>query len=356
MLKLMRTKLKQLQKDQNGIASIIIVVVIILILTLVVLAMSRNANREQRQALDRQLSSAAFYAAESGINDTINYVRGNLTTAPKEKTQCDVSGDNRFQDFPDGKLSDDADGLIQYSCVLYDLDPKTIQVTVDDSSTIIPIQNSQGSGVSSLTLEWEQEDSPIDFTGCPDGANTTIPGSWFSNCDAGMLRIEIIDPNKLSRQDLVDNNFTAFVFPTRPGSTNNSIIFPNGKDANQGVFGYGNCDPNASGAKCSIRIDSIGLNDDSRLFIRVRSLYKPSNLIISGQNNVVGRDSVEFLNAQVMIDSTGKANDVLRRLQVRVPVTPKYDIPSFAIQTTDDLCKLIDIYPAKAQDADSCNY
>ena len=68
----MRTKLKQLQKDQNGIASIIIVVVIILILTLVVLAMSRNANREQRQALDRQLSSAAFYAAESGINDTIN--------------------------------------------------------------------------------------------------------------------------------------------------------------------------------------------------------------------------------------------------------------------------------------------
>lgn len=62
----MKTK-NNLNNNQSGIASMVIVILIMTLLTLIVLAMTQNSNREQRQALDRQLNSQALYAAESGL-------------------------------------------------------------------------------------------------------------------------------------------------------------------------------------------------------------------------------------------------------------------------------------------------
>ena len=42
--------------NQQGLVSIVVTMLLILVMTLVVLGMSRNSIREQRQALDRQLS------------------------------------------------------------------------------------------------------------------------------------------------------------------------------------------------------------------------------------------------------------------------------------------------------------
>jgi hypothetical protein len=45
--------------------------------------------------------------------------------------------------------------------------------------------------------------------------------------------------------------------------------------------------------------------------------------------------------AQAVIDSTGKAQDVLRRIQVNVPLraTSQNELSDYAIQSTDAICK-----------------
>jgi hypothetical protein len=47
--------------------------------------------------------------------------------------------------------------------------------------------------------------------------------------------------------------------------------------------------------------------------------------------------------AQTLVDSTGKAQDVLRRIQVRIPTNNGYDIPD---GTHADICKQYDLEPA----------
>jgi hypothetical protein len=45
--------------------------------------------------------------------------------------------------------------------------------------------------------------------------------------------------------------------------------------------------------------------------------------------------------AQAVIDSTGKAQDVLRRIQVHVPLTPSSEnsLSDYALQSSEALCK-----------------
>ena len=54
---------------------------------------------------------------------------------------------------------------------------------------------------------------------------------------------------------------------------------------------------------------------------------------------------VEFVGAQVEIDSTGKAADVLKRIRVRKSIgdLSRKLFPEFAIQSKESICKLIEV-------------
>lgn len=342
-------KKDQIIKNEQGIASVIVTVMIILIATLIVLAMSQNAMRSQRQALDRQLDSEAYYAAESGINDSVEFIRSNASSSdlPKQKEKCDTNafGPSSLSKIPQGSVS--TDSLVKYTCILYDLIPTTLQYSVSDKSTIIPIQDADGEGVTSLNFEWENKNAvATEFNGCPGAGDISLPESWFDNCDAGILRVEVIDPNVLNRGDLVRNDFVSFIMPTKPGSITTALSINDGDKNKKGVFGYGKCDPaRVDGAKCRITIGGIGIQGSSRMYLRIKSIYADSNLIITGKKDSRGHEPVKFLNAQMIIDSTGKASDILKRIQVRVPLLPKYDLPEFAINSTDGICKKMNVYP-----------
>ena len=98
----MLNKNQKLRTDQKGIASLVIVILIMFLLTLIVLAMTRNTNQQQRQALDRQLNSQAFYAAESGVNDAFHYL-ANTPGVADTKEDCEPHPDADTGDyFPGG--------------------------------------------------------------------------------------------------------------------------------------------------------------------------------------------------------------------------------------------------------------
>ena len=71
--------------------------------------------------------------------------------------------------------------------------------------------------------------------------------------------------------------------------------------------------------------------------MRLQSIYNDTKVTISNLTTASGETS--FKNAQYMIDVTGRANNVFRRIQVRMPQKSNGRIPDFALLTADTICK-----------------
>ncbi len=76
--------------------------------------------------------------------------------------------------------------------------------------------------------------------------------------------------------------------------------------------------------------------------MRVRAIYRNASVTIREFN---GATQLDTADAQTSVDSTGKVNDTIRRIEVRVPNNKNYPIPDFGAQTADALCKQITVAP-----------
>lgn len=376
---LMKKQKLSLKDDQRGIASIIISVFVILILSLVVLNMSRDASREQRQALDRQLSSQAFYAAESGINDAVRYIT-QAEDPPAQKPNCNpMQGQNQIPGFS-STLGDS----ISYTCVIYKTQLETLEY--DNISTtksqIIPIEVT-GATLDSLEISWKAKEGDVPpervnsrtFTGCPAGtfynssSGTRFPsapdyGAHTDNkCDAGFLRMELVDARgTLNRTNLINNSFVGFAVP-RWGGTVPTIPVSSGQGSSKGVVSEARCQNNTG--RCTVRIGGLNLAPGQKMYLRIGSVYKsPDDLVINGvaaSSPTGSTEELRFINAQILVDVTGKAADVLKRLQVRVPLgtnatqEEEFRFPELAIQA-DSICKRLQVLPpSSGSSIDECD-
>jgi len=344
-------KYKNLKNNEQGIVSMIIVIFVILLLTLIVLAMSRNANREQRQALDRQLSSQAYYAAESGINDVADYVVRSKGTPGfrEESTDCAT--------LPGKNKQINALGPVEYTCILYDASPDSLEFgPVDTSSAEITpiIPKVAGGELANLNIYWDQTGGNGNMTNCKNKSVSEFPtiNNYLTDtntnpCSAGVLRVELIDARNLNRDTLAENDFVAFLVPgERAGPT---IAYSSARGADGGRVVSAECSDGGTPRKCHATITGIGLKSGERMYLKLRSLYTNNNVVVTGVSNNPGQ-AVEFENAQLKVDSTGKANDVLKRLQVRIPLTAQYALPDFVIQTADSICKRIAVTGTSSTD------
>ncbi len=328
----------QIRSNQEGIVAIIVAVTLTVVMSLIILAIAQSSNREQRQSLDRQLSDQAFYNAESGINDVANYLYKNLQTIPAipiDKTTClpeiPTSGGVTIN-----YTLPDASGTNKYTCLMYDKAPKTIQYDSLSLSSpkVVPIQavNDAGSPVvvHTLTFSWDDATDRNAAIGC------NIANELPDACTYGGLRVESVTPGP-TRDVIRQASLIAFMLPTTAASSDivvGALSYPE----SQGILSNTTCNGPAGTRRCSKTISGI---DRSTLYLSLRSLYQPINLTISGKD--AGGTDVRFKDSQVVIDSTGKASDVLRRVQVRVPANSQYSYPGFAIQSRDSICKILTV-------------
>jgi type IV pilus assembly PilX-like protein len=313
----------RIHRNQEGVVTIVIVILIMLLMSLIVLAMSRNASREQRQALDRQLNSQAFYAAESGINNFL----AEINNLPDESDDCE-----------DQTLSGPlvAGSVIEVTCVLYDKTPDTLifsEITLSEAK-VVPLQSADGIGTLNISFEGKDVTSPS-YNGCNSFNGENFPPRPVNNCSGGILRLEIIRSNS-ARSELLSETTTLFIVPSNSSGTGNYSY-----DAGQqGKVVRANCHTGNTPNDCKININNLGLGPNQRMYLSMRSIYQPNAL-------EVGSNSGSFKNAQIMVDSTGKANDILKRLQVRIPVHALSGAvnPSFSVQSSTDVCKLLQVMP-----------
>lgn len=285
-------------RGQQGFVAIFSVIIIMMVMTLIAIGFASLAQRAQRRTLDNQLSVQAYYAAESGVNDAIEFL---------ESGNGDYVRENCNDSLPSGFPAPTIDGVlgVEYTCLLI-TDAEDLRYT-NISSTIATIKSEDGSNFNTIAFEWTGSGEPFN-----SDENFPTANGWGNRVD--VLRVDLTQINNLDRSSLINNSYTFFLYPLS-GSGTNSTSLPIPSETNKGQRIMTSCNQDGSIWVCRVE---IGIAPGNNFAVRVKGLYgNPFNLTITPTFNNTTR---RLADGQKNIDVTGKANDVLRRIQVRVPV------------------------------------
>jgi hypothetical protein len=350
-LKLMKQG-KQTKKE-DGFAAILVAMIMLVILSLLTVGFAELMRSEQESATNKHLSSQAFYAAEAGINDATRAINAGYD---KIKRECKpLESDDPAVDGDEFLQKDTIGDSASYSCLLIDPQPPTLEYgAVDtDESKVVFLTGAKVTGdvveervIGSMYIGWQDPDG----TENPDGSTTFRTTGGFPQAkdwkSPAVLRMSLVpmSASMLSRQNLIENNFAAFLYPNGSSGGVANVSYLSGRGSEGGVLANGNCATAKSPRPCGVTIRDLG---ESSYMLTMRSIYKKSRVTIKIFDQETG-EQLRIKNAQVLVDSTGKAQDVLRRVQARVPVRSTYPHTDYGIETAGNLCKQLQLRPASS--------
>lgn len=342
--------MSKLGREENGAASFIVVIFLAIILSVLTIGFVRLAINEQRDSTDDDLTKRAFYAAESGTEDAKRAIReyldGTITPA-----QFGASDDCKppTSGFYDPVLSTDPGLDVEYTCQLIDLTPERYFGKLDgaNQTITIPLVPESGETITSLEIKWHMNNPIADGgdgqliseIGLPDPSVTALRSvnAWNTSPyrHPAMLRANIFShgTGNLSSADISNptNQHVSFLYPNRSGTS------PAGNVANVGGgIKNANCNGTAAAGAlvCSETFD--GFSGGRTYYLRLTSLYRGAQFELI-MNTTSGQAS--FKDAQAVIDVTGRAADVYRRVRTTVNLNNFADLPGEAISSLDAICK-----------------
>jgi Tfp pilus assembly protein PilX len=346
----------RLRTNNYGMVSMMVTLIMMLVISMIVLGFAQVSRREQRASLDRQLSTQAFLAAESGVNDARKIIQNNIGSGKSlQKDACDQSGSGPGSAYTgltyDGSLKGypvDPTNNVAYTCLLVSTQLNNIhqQVSSDGPSSTIPIHPDGAGTLNTLHIKWDvdrsQNPSPKPSQ-CrtPDKPLTFPTGNW--DCDFGVLRLDIVptDSQYLNRTDLMKRQKTFFLYPTF-GGTSAQVDYGN----DSGKVGRMKCDVDG----CIVDLTNIDAGNSTNYAVRVSSLYVDGTLDITASNQ--SDQDMKLADAQALIDATGRAQDILRRIQVRLSLLSTSNVPSGALDSGGAICKRFQIGQSSFTNAD----
>ena len=325
------------KKHESGIVSIMVTMVMLIVISLIVLGFAEISRTEQRNTTDAQLSVSAYYGAESGINDALAVISAYYPPGQQIPVKPDCNVDNNLADpyhWLNGTVNNN--DKVSYTCLTVNPTPITLTYSAKTSSTVIPLTST--TPFSSLNLDWgiaSNSSGPNpNFCNTPPG--TFPPANTWGNCYFPVLRVDLLNANgQLARggaNDWSNDTSTMFLVPSTTIAQSQQASM----SSHIGVYGV-----SCSSTDCRENINlniapNVNSSGGDSYYMRVTTLYRTnSKLTISANNNV------NFTGSQVIIDSTGKAQDILRRIEVAVDLTGSnaYEVPSGALITEDSVCK-----------------
>ncbi len=347
------------QHNDKGFAAIVVTLIVMSIVVLISVGFVRIVSREQRASIDRQLSTQAFYAAETGVNDAAENLKDQSyldSLGSTGKEDCDVSDTSLWAPV--------LDESIEYTCVLIDPEPADLvydSITSDVRVIILRAEDSNGNEVAigGLDVEWQAEPEPENPNFVSFG--TDFPTSWPSG--AGVLRGALTPLSNVDRDSLIENTFTVFLRPysgspvtaSSPPPVNTLYAAGDVNIDGQGRILQVPCNADTEPMFCRARINGLGASEG--YLMTVRSIYENSSLRLSSTNGE------SFKGEQAVVDSTGRASDVLRRIQTRLRLRDDYAFPGFALQVGNNrdeqggACKSYTFYPGVGNPIDGrCAY
>ncbi|HEX6258776.1 MAG TPA: hypothetical protein VFZ48_04820 [Candidatus Saccharimonadales bacterium] len=369
-------------KLQHGAVSIFIVIFFALLLSVITLGFIRLTTQEQQQALKNDLSQSAFDSAEAGVEDAkralIQYRRAcesnpsgvecNRYKTAFNANECStltgpLAAELGLRIDGEGGVNvatntQDADLSQSYTCLKIALSTIDYKRKLEaNTSDLVPLDGV--ANFDTVTVNWFVASD----AGLPTGTPFEIPATndgfpaaeTWPNATPPVMRVQLIQYPKagFSQADLEDGSSTLFLYPAQSGGVvDNEVPFTRYARKNPNESVTINCSPDSSGYACTAHLKltgSLAMTNAKAAFLRVTPIYKGTTFQLKLNDGDVNFDGV-----QPLVDSTGRANNVFRRVESRIrfdEATGSY--PENALETTGDICKSF-VISAEALNQGAC--
>jgi Tfp pilus assembly protein PilX len=372
------------QRTQSGAVSLFVVIFAALLMTVVTISFVQLMVKDQQQATTSDLSQSAYDSAQAGVEDAkrlllldqscrnnpdfserCDDVAAALTPAPgSTETACGAIarglgiGDPNTETLVQQSAGSNDSKLDQaYTCVKIGVDTGDFKGEVAANQTsLVPLQGT--SDFDTVELSWFTK---TDVAGDDASANPTIgfPSTgtdvnlppvgdkWKVNYPA-LMRTQFMQTGSRftlsdfdnSQPDNKSNANTLFLYPASAGTNNKSFAL-DGRRSPTNAPQPVRCQQNfvTSEYACTVRLTIPTPIDGSatrNAFLRLSALYNGAHFQVK---LLRGSAEVPFKGVQPVVDSTGRANDLFRRVQARVQLTSDMTYPDAVIDLDGDLCK-----------------
>ncbi|MDB5165146.1 MAG: hypothetical protein JWM00_36 [Candidatus Saccharibacteria bacterium] len=382
-------KYHQTKNRQQGAVSLFVVIFTALLVIIVTVGFVQLMVRNQQQATQSDLSQSAYDSALAGVEDAKRaMVISKKCASDPAPTVCqgiDAKLDSQqcstLSAIFDGSATDERkiqqsvsdESLDQaYTCV------KIIQNTPDytrkglqpGKSHLIPLRVAPGESFDKIEIKWfTRDDISEDFSG-----DNTLPANYASmpfpmsgddtrwgKTAPPLLRTQLIKTgssftlSSLETTGGLGNANTLFLYPTNigldvpfsadPGIDGPIHSTPQSVKCNNSQFSEGDY-------ACTVTLTLP--EPTSGAYLRLSALYNKTRYKVVMKN---GDAVVRFHGVQPEVDSTGRANDLFRRVNARIQFeSTDFPYPEDAVDLYGSLCKDFSVTSKiEHYDAGRCN-
>lgn len=382
-----------LKNNQDGFVSLFSTIFFMLLITVITLGFIQIMSTEQQQSIDNDLSASALAAAQSGIEDAKRAILKYFSlpagaqkstyltqmTSPKSDTCDALTNSSIATDLnlsSTGNVVNNAQINQAYTCLSVNLDsPDYISQSSAGKSQVVPLK-AVGGSFEQIKVSWHLLSTAVgtDGDGLPGSPSGTSPyyaagpllypqiasgtsPSWSRYGYPAYLRAELMGypSGSFSRADLTQRSRSVLLVPSQTGTSSTTPVNFGSADPNPGTFGQSElqpttikCDPTPNtdigGYACTALLElptgAQYASGSNTYFLRLTPIYGQTHFRVA---LVHSGNEVNFDQVQPTIDSTGRANDVYRRLQARVLVNQLSNYPEFAAESANTICKNMQI-------------
>ena len=362
----------------KGAVSIFAVIFSTLLLTVLTVGFMGLMISAQQRAINNDLSQSAYDSALAGVEDAKRVVRacanGNVDacSALEAASDCQVVARakvNGSVDQPETVIASNSSSGQSfdqaYTCVNIDMDSVDYLFEAQSGRAhIVPLRATQT--IKKITIEWftleDNNNAPARTPTSSPGSSTSLPpiASWNSSAPS-LIRAQLITPGEsfsLSSLDESSSSRTLFLRPANmsSGSTsgmptaNIQVSQAAQPRATSGDGSYSNsvipvvCSSNYAnnGFSCSVTLDLaddqvISTGASNNALLRVDSLYKGANVRVTLHSQ--DGSEIKFDDVQPVVDSTGRASTLFRRVEARLRMGTDFPYPSYVADVQNNLCK-----------------
>ena len=386
---------------QSGAVSLFVVVFFMLLVTVVTVSFLRLMLADQQQASNNDLSASAYDSAQAGVEDAkrklLEYKTFCSTATPAScaaasdatHLSSEVCNAALVNNVGVAATTKTGEVLVQqststndvlldqaYTCVTLKMDTEDYVGSVTaNGSQMVPL--SSVSAFNRVRVEWFSKD---DITTSGSGTTVNLTGANASGQPLYAQGQWPLNRPSLMRAQLMQvpsaGNFTVASFDTVSGANSNGatmFLYPTSQtgipEREMTTYDQRKTDPaddpnpkdalmtptaisctstlGAGGYACSsvlVLPQAVGSTTDLNrtAFLRLTGLYNATHFRVTLWNGPIGASStpVFFKGVQPLIDSTGRANDLFRRVQSRVDLfDTTFPYPEAAIDLTGNFCK-----------------
>lgn len=351
------------EKTKKGAASIYAVVFVTLLLGIVTVSFVRLILRESTDTTNSELSSSSRDAALAGVEDAKRAIDANYS-GPVPMNDCgyvkaavwnsydpsspDASPEVKIQE----TTSADSDSKTEqaYTCVTIDPDVLEYKGSLDSSTpvAIIPLKT-ESTSPTKVEFSWQLNNngaSTIKYPNKDAFQNKDAQSSTSGDLIAPVISFQYIQMNDTSDPvgdyDPYNSNTSTF-FLTPAGSGSGTTISLARSDSTNNKTNVECTTGNDYVCQVTATLPSSASGSANKYLVislpyGVASTGSQTDFQVRMLDN--SGNPIPFHGVQYLVDSTGRANDLYTRLEVRLnTVDPNFPYPQFALQTAGNLEK-----------------